>query len=260
MDAERAAPRARFAPWTRLALLAAVACMVVVDASPARGQVREQDMPVLLDDRSSPVPGEQTGTTSLQAPQSSGREARPAAPPLDIDLQSRIKDVAVTQTPAGPVVHVRTEQGLVELTPEEYVRAIGATQARVEEGGFLYRILNISRPWSLVWISVGLLGQLMFTLRMVLQWWASEKHKRSIIPVGFWWGSLFGGALLFAYFCWRKDIVGIIGQSTGVFIYVRNLVLIYRRKPSLAETSRPVEERGVDQPGVHENVAQPRAT
>jgi len=48
------------------------------------------------------------------------------------------------------------------------------------------------------------------------------------VPVGFWWGSLFGGLMLFAYFIWRKDIVGILGQSTGLLIYARNLILIYR--------------------------------
>jgi lipid-A-disaccharide synthase-like uncharacterized protein len=62
------------------------------------------------------------------------------------------------------------------------------------------------------------------------------------VPVGFWWGSLFGGALLFAYFCWRKDIVGILGQSVGVFIYARNLALIYRGKTVLTAAGRPPEE------------------
>jgi lipid-A-disaccharide synthase-like uncharacterized protein len=75
---------------------------------------------------------------------------------------------------------------------------------------------------------VGFLGQALFTFRMVLQWYASEKEKRSVIPVGFWWGSLFGGILLFAYFAWRKDVVGIVGQSTGIFVYARNLILIHR--------------------------------
>jgi lipid-A-disaccharide synthase-like uncharacterized protein len=65
---------------------------------------------------------------------------------------------------------------------------------------------------------------------MVLQWLASEKHKRSVVPVGFWWGSLLGGLMLFVYFVWRKDVVGIVGQSTGVFVYARNLILIYRRQ------------------------------
>jgi len=101
---------------------------------------------------------------------------------------------------------------------------------------------NISKPWGFLWISVGFLGQAMFTFRMVLQWWASEKHKRSVVPVGFWWGSLIGGAMLFAYFIWRKDIVGIVGQSTGVFVYARNLVLIYRGGHNASASEPPLGE------------------
>ena len=86
------------------------------------------------------------------------------------------------------------------------------------------------------------MGQVMFTFRMVVQWWASEKHKRSVVPVSFWWGSLFGGALLFAYFVWRKDIVGVVGQSTGVFVYTRNLVLIHQGRRIEAEGARTLNE------------------
>ncbi|MCX5661841.1 MAG: lipid-A-disaccharide synthase N-terminal domain-containing protein [Planctomycetota bacterium] len=93
----------------------------------------------------------------------------------------------------------------------------------------MLRFLNISTWGSLTWIGVGILGQAMFTFRMILQWLASEKEKRSVIPVGFWWGSLLGGAMLLIYFIWRKDVVGVLGQSTGVLIYARNLFLIYSR-------------------------------
>src|SRR5690606_17527240 len=89
------------------------------------------------------------------------------------------------------------------------------------------------------WVSVGLLGQLLFTFRMVLQWLASEKEHKSVVPVGFWWGSLLGGLMLLTYFIWRKDIVGIIGQSTGAFIYARNLWLIYAGRPKAAPAPSP---------------------
>jgi lipid-A-disaccharide synthase-like uncharacterized protein len=172
--------------------------------------------------------------------------AKPHAPhirhPLpSVDLQSRLKDVQVTTTPSGDVVTVETEHGTVVLTAAEYVRALATTKAAVEHGGFFYKLFNISKPVGFLWITVGFLGQAMFTLRMLLQWWASEKHKRSIVPVGFWWGSLIGGVMLFAYFIWRKDVVGILGQSTGVFIYARNLVLIYRGKRIEAEGARTLE-------------------
>lgn len=175
------------------------------------------------------------------ATRASGTTERSGAP-VEVDLQMRLKDVQVTATPKGDVVRLETEAGVVELSPEEYVRAIGATKARVEHGGFFYKLFNISKPMGFLWISVGFLGQAMFTFRMVLQWWASEKHKRSVVPVGFWWGSLIGGVMLFAYFIWRKDVVGIVGQSTGVFVYARNLVLIYRGRRIEAEGARTLAE------------------
>jgi lipid-A-disaccharide synthase-like uncharacterized protein len=162
------------------------------------------------------------------APAQSPAPQSPPAAHAPIDLQMRLKDVRVLRTPAGDRLSVKTDEGLVELAPDEFARALGATQHELESAGFLYRLFNITRPWSLAWIAVGFAGQALFTFRMVLQWYASEKEKRSVIPVAFWWGSLFGGILLFAYFVWRKDIVGIVGQSTGIFVYARNLVLIHR--------------------------------
>jgi lipid-A-disaccharide synthase-like uncharacterized protein len=179
----------------------------------------------------------------------SGKQAKSRAPAAavrpdlpSIDLQSRLKDVQITTTPAGDIVTVETDQGPIQLSATEYMRSLALTKAAVEHGGFFYKFFNISKPWGFLWISIGFLGQAMFTFRMVLQWWASEKHKRSVVPVGFWWGSLIGGAMLFAYFVWRKDVVGIVGQSTGVFVYARNLVLIYRGQRIESEGARPLEK------------------
>ena len=72
--------------------------------------------------------------------------------------------------------------------------------------------------------------QVLFTGRMLVQWLASEKRKRSVVPVAFWWMSLIGGVMLLTYFIWRKDIVGVAGQSTGLLVYGRNLILIRRRR------------------------------
>lgn len=154
-----------------------------------------------------------------------------------IDLQTRLKDVTVVDRPGGLTVTVETDRGSAQISPEEYVRAIQDAQQRQRERGALYVLFNITKPWGVVWVCVGFLGQALFTLRMILQWLASEKHKRSVVPLGFWWGSLFGGMLLLVYFVWRKDIVGIVGQSTGVFIYARNLVLIYRARRTAAEAA-----------------------
>jgi lipid-A-disaccharide synthase-like uncharacterized protein len=77
---------------------------------------------------------------------------------------------------------------------------------------------------------------------MFVQWIVSEKNRRSEVPVLFWWFSLFGGICLFAYFVWRVDIVGVLGQSTGVVIYARNLRLIHktREREQALECEQPV--------------------
>jgi lipid-A-disaccharide synthase-like uncharacterized protein len=77
-----------------------------------------------------------------------------------------------------------------------------------------------------LWVGLGLLGQLLFSARFIIQWIASERQKRSVIPVAFWYFSLGGSALLLAYAIYRKDPVFILGQSAGAVVYVRNLWLI----------------------------------
>lgn len=146
-----------------------------------------------------------------------------------VDLQDRLSKVRVVEEGERLRVQVETDAGPRSLSPEEFARAIREAQAQ-QDANFLYGIFNITSAWGILWVSVGFLGQALFTFRMVLQWLVSEKEKRSVVPVAFWWGSLFGGMMLFAYFVWRKDIVGIVGQSTGVFVYARNLVLIYRQR------------------------------
>ena len=151
-----------------------------------------------------------------------------------VDLQERLSKVRVVEEQKQLVVEVAAENGTRTLSPDEFVRAIREAQ-KEQQANFLYSLFNITTPWGILWVSVGFLGQALFTFRMVLQWLVSEKHKRSVVPVGFWWGSLFGGMMLFAYFVWRKDIVGIVGQSTGVFVYARNLILIYRHQRAAEE-------------------------
>jgi lipid-A-disaccharide synthase-like uncharacterized protein len=92
----------------------------------------------------------------------------------------------------------------------------------------LFALLNITAPIGVAWVALGLLGQVLFTGRMLVQWLTSERNRRSVVPVAFWWMSLGGASMLIAYFIWRKDIVGVLGQATGWLIYVRNLRLIYR--------------------------------
>jgi lipid-A-disaccharide synthase-like uncharacterized protein len=78
------------------------------------------------------------------------------------------------------------------------------------------------------WKLFGLIGQVLFGMRFVVQWFASEKKKDSIIPLSFWYFSLAGGVVLFVYALHIQDIVFIIGQGLGLIIYARNLYLIRR--------------------------------
>lgn len=83
-----------------------------------------------------------------------------------------------------------------------------------------------------LWLAIGLLGQGIFSARFIVQWLISEKEKKSVIPVAFWYLSLLGGITLLIYSIYKQDPVFIIGQTTGVFIYTRNLYLIHRERAS----------------------------
>ncbi len=79
-----------------------------------------------------------------------------------------------------------------------------------------------------LWILIGFCGQAMFTMRFLVQWIQSERQRRSVTPVAFWWFSLAGGTILLSYAIHRRDPVFILGQSAGLIIYLRNLQLIRR--------------------------------
>ncbi|HFQ90311.1 MAG TPA: hypothetical protein ENK27_09585 [Desulfobulbus sp.] len=86
-----------------------------------------------------------------------------------------------------------------------------------------------------VWLVVGFAGQAMFTMRFVVQWIASERKRQSTIPLAFWYFSLMGGMILFSYALYRRDPVFILGQSFGIFIYLRNLYFIYRNRANTGD-------------------------
>ncbi len=81
-----------------------------------------------------------------------------------------------------------------------------------------------------VWLAIGFVGQALFSGRFLVQWIASERARRSIIPTAFWLFSLGGGVTLLAYAIWRRDPVFIVGQGTGLAIYLRNLWFIREEK------------------------------
>ena len=80
------------------------------------------------------------------------------------------------------------------------------------------------------WTILGLIAQACFFMRFFVQWLESERRGESVIPVSFWYWSLAGAAGLLAYAIYRQDLVFILGQSTGFFIYVRNLVMIRKKR------------------------------
>ena len=80
------------------------------------------------------------------------------------------------------------------------------------------------------WVALGFLAQGLFSARFLVQWIASERAGRSVIPLGFWLFSVGGGALLLIYALYRKDPVFIAGQALGLFIYFRNLYFIRRER------------------------------
>ena len=84
----------------------------------------------------------------------------------------------------------------------------------------------LAQPMGLL----GLAGQALFFSRFLVQWVASEKSGRSVVPLSFWYLSIGGGGLLLIYALWRKDPVITLGQAVGLFVYVRNLMLIHRRQ------------------------------
>lgn len=84
----------------------------------------------------------------------------------------------------------------------------------------------------------GFAGQFVFFLRFAVQWFASERRGRSHIPIAFWYLSLIGGGMTFVYAALKPDLVFMTAQALGLFIYVRNLMLIYRRKARVAGRRR----------------------
>ncbi len=81
-----------------------------------------------------------------------------------------------------------------------------------------------------LWLCLGFLAQILFSARFLVQWIASEKAGKSVVPVAFWYLSIVGSSLLLLYAIHRRDPVFILGQAAGVFIYSRNLYLIWRER------------------------------
>jgi lipid-A-disaccharide synthase-like uncharacterized protein len=98
-------------------------------------------------------------------------------------------------------------------------------------GSYLHDVFIIQFSW---WVVLGFVAQAMFFMRFAVQWIASERAGRSVVPTAFWIFSVVGGLLLLIYALQRKDPVFIAGQALGLFIYLRNLQFILRGRKSAA--------------------------
>jgi lipid-A-disaccharide synthase-like uncharacterized protein len=98
-------------------------------------------------------------------------------------------------------------------------------------GNYLVDVFFTRLDW---WVALGIVAQLLFTMRFLVQWIASERAGHSVIPLAFWIFSIFGGLLLLVYALYRRDAVFIAGQAFGVFVYLRNLYFVLRDRKSAA--------------------------
>jgi lipid-A-disaccharide synthase-like uncharacterized protein len=98
-------------------------------------------------------------------------------------------------------------------------------------GAYLLDVFVVKLDW---WVLLGYAGQALFTMRFVVQWIATERARKSVIPVAFWFFSIGGGLLLFGYALYKRDPVFILGQGLGVFVYLRNLYFVYRERGAKA--------------------------
>jgi len=87
-----------------------------------------------------------------------------------------------------------------------------------------------------IWVAFGLVAQIMFSARFLIQWIASEIRKESFIPKSFWYLSLLGSSMLLIYAIHRRDPVFILGQSFGTIVYIRNIALYKGNKDKEGET------------------------
>jgi lipid-A-disaccharide synthase-like uncharacterized protein len=159
----------------------------------------------------------------------------PGAVAVEIKLPDARSHAWLQRQPDGALLYLVTNpDGVIDrLAPEQLAQRLYKDAANSSAIWFL----NFSSPAIVFWISIGLLGQLLFTGRMLVQWIASERQGKSVVPPLFWWMSLIGSLLLLAYFLWRRDPIGLLGQAFGSFVYLKNIVWILsdaRQPPALA--------------------------
>ena len=108
-------------------------------------------------------------------------------------------------------------------------------------GGYFYDVFVARFD---LWLVFGVVAQLMFAARFIVQWIASERAGRSVMPLAFWFLSMAGGLMTLAYGLVRREPIIILGQSLSTIIYLRNLTLIFRERRELAAARESIPQRG----------------
>jgi lipid-A-disaccharide synthase-like uncharacterized protein len=157
--------------------------------------------------------------------------AQPGANTFEVVITSR--KVLVEQMPStssGQMTYTYRFLNALDLGPEpmdeKAFQKLLSTTAAPTQRSWLLKILNVSSASKLWWPALGFLGQIVFAGRMWVQWLASERSRKSVVPPVFWYMSLAGGLISASYFVWRQDLVGVVGQTSGIWIYARNIYLM----------------------------------
>lgn len=166
----------------------------------------------------------------LMAAASPAAVATPATVPADSDqatIAALRQQVAAQQQRIGQLEARAAAPALIVPASDALALSLWDRMAAK-----FHRMLPATRG-ELTWFIIGFVGEFVFFLRFVVQWWASERQKRTVVPMAFWHLSLIGTALVLAYALFRIDPVFILAYGLNIFLYVRNL-MIAKRQPALA--------------------------
>jgi lipid-A-disaccharide synthase-like uncharacterized protein len=108
--------------------------------------------------------------------------------------------------------------------------------------GYLHHLYvsALANPYETLWVGIGMAGQLVFGVRFLIQWIRSEQEGHSVIPLAFWYCSMVGGILSFAYIIHQEAWPLLIGQGLPLPIYARNIWMIYRDRRRAAAAAESV--------------------
>ncbi|MCX5688484.1 MAG: lipid-A-disaccharide synthase N-terminal domain-containing protein [Planctomycetota bacterium] len=169
----------------------------------------------------------------MLAVQGGGSSLKPQAGANTFEVVITSRKVLVEQMPiasAGELSYTyrflnAADLGSQPMSEKEFQKVL-ATVAAPTQRSWLLKLLNVSAYNKLWWPALGFLGQIVFAGRMWVQWLASERSRKSVVPPIFWYMSLAGGLISATYFIWRQDLVGVVGQTSGIWIYARNIYLM----------------------------------